>query len=369
MVDREDSVLLKINDKLVWQASTEKIDFYKTFIEDQFLRKSENYFLNAANDLAPLIGTEDYFIKAKQLFETEEKLVGKLLRQSTLELLKTKLLEQILSSFQINYHQYQANFHKIFEEKNLKNLSKLYNDFSSDPNMTKIFLIQIEVYLKYEGCSIIDQGKKLPPKECVKTFIDFSTYLDQIVVLCFKNNEEFVTLKETACKNVINSRIDLAVYSAIYCDEVMKSDVIGIHQEELNIKFDGIVDIISNMSEKDLFFSNYAKFLGARLLDGTATSKEAELQLVLKFKEKIGSIIIDKLISMIQDIDTSTALGFKYAEARQFISNFDFDVKIIRNGGWPEQETEPIIMPREINVCLEDFKSFYLKLHDRRKLI
>ncbi|CAG9322446.1 unnamed protein product [Blepharisma stoltei] len=354
--------------EIKWEGVAELRSFYKTFIEDPLLERSTEYFYVAAKNLNLLIGTEGYFTSAIKLFESEEQLVANLLHEATLQPLNKNLKLQIITSFKDEYHLYKVNFNNFFQDSNIPSLKNLYSNFEGDENMKSLFLLQLEVYLELESLYIIDQGKSLEPKDCIKAFLSFIGHADKIVKKCFGNNSDFKALKESTVKKVINSRADLALYTALFSDELLKGEISGLSEEDLDLELEKLTDLVSNISERDLFFANYAKLLASRLINDTGASLDAELSIISKFKAKCGTALTDKLNVMIHDIDISKDLLKKYNESKTTVSNFEFNVKILKSGGWPEQEEIKPKVPRDIFTHIEDFTKFYINIHTGRKL-
>lgn len=167
------------------------------------------------------------------------------------------------------------------------------------------------------------------------------------------------------------------------------------------------------LQEKDVFEKYYKQHLSKRLLSGRPLSDEAERSLLIKLKTECGYEFTRKLESMFTDIKTSREMmqdfRSKIAEKAAKVAEkaaasapevsaaeaaaaaaggpssstaavdvasstgaaapaVELQVQVLTTGSWPTQATCNCQLPREVERCCEDFRSYYLSTYSGRKL-
>ena len=69
------------------------------------------------------------------------------------------------------------------------------------------------------------------------------------------------------------------------------------------------------LGSRDIFIRSYTKYFGLRLLNRSYQSKEFEELMIQKLKAECGLNTVNKLVSMLHDINTSQILIKEFKEA------------------------------------------------------
>ena len=159
------------------------------------------------------------------------------------------------------------------------------------------------------------------------------------------------------------------------------------------------------LQEKDVFEKYYKQHLGKRLLSGRTMSDDAERNLLIKLKTECGYQFTSKLEGMFTDIKTSRDMMLDFraklaaggaasgpgnagpgpssaaaagaaaavgeaapGAGADSLGGIDMQVQVLTTGSWPTQACANCNLPRELERCCEEFKTFYLGTHSGRKL-
>jgi cullin 1 len=136
---------------------------------------------------------------------------------------------------------------------------------------------------------------------------------------------------------------------------------------------DKVVNILTYISDKDLFVEFHRKKLGKRLLFDKSVNSDHERSLLSKLKQHFGGQFTSKMESMLSDITTARDHQTKFEthmikNCPESIRRVDFSVTILTTGCWPSYKTFNINLPSEMIKCVEAFKNYYNENQKHRKL-
>jgi hypothetical protein len=98
----------------------------------------------------------------------------------------------------------------------------------------------------------------------------------------------------------------------------------------------------------------------------------AEKNLIAKLKAEAGVAYVNKMTSMIQDLDASKTEMDVYKQEKHKGQPFGIglNVQVLQNGAWDidRSKFEKIEIPGFLNKCLDDFKNFYVARHKAQTL-
>lgn len=97
----------------------------------------------------------------------------------------------------------------------------------------------------------------------------------------------------------------------------------------------------------------------------------AEKNFISKLKAEAGVAYVNKMTSMLSDLDSSKEEMnlYRNSSSKATPSGIPFAVQVLQNA-WDIDKTkfEKLILPKTLNNCLDDFNSFYIGRHKNHKL-
>lgn len=188
----------------------------------------------------------------------------------------------------------------------------------------------------------------------------------------FDNNILFQEIKSKAFSSLMN-KDHYAKQLAYYCDYEMKIGIKGQSEKIIDEKLNDIISVFKYVNNKMLFQYEYSKLLTDRLLLSRTQSIQAEEVFISKLKHEQGGTFVNKMISMLQDLDNSRIILEHYrlqSSHRGQPEGINFSCYILQNGAWDldSNKYEKFILPTSIERCLNDFSLFYLQTKKNHKL-
>lgn len=123
---------------------------------------------------------------------------------------------------------------------------------------------------------------------------------------------------------------------------------------------ENITNLFSYMEDKDLFIEVYRCGLAKRLLDNKCASIDYEKELIGKIKMSCGPQYTSKVEGMLSDANSDTLLIKEFCKSEECKElPLDFEVKVLTDGYWPSFKSPPVVLPLELNQCVETFNKFY----------
>ena len=159
---------------------------------------------------------------------------------------------------------------------------------------------------------------------------------------------------------------------ANFCDYEMKIGIKGNSESQIDEKLTNIINVFKCLNNKLAFQLEYAKKLSERLITGRSQSLIAEKNLIVKLKAEAGVAYVNKMTSMLQDLETSrTEMDlFRQQSHRGSPNGVVFSVQVLQNGAWEIEKTkfDKIEIPKFLEKCFEEFNNFYIGRHKNHKL-
>lgn len=220
-------------------------------------------------------------------------------------------------------------------------------------------------------------------------------YMD-LVNNCFEKHPVFLKAMKEAFERFVNEQVgdaSTAQLFANFCDSLLNSGGAGARMTEsaVEVQLEKLVKLFTYLSEKDVFQEFCRKQLAKRLLLDKSHSDDAERFLIGKLKQSCGSHFTSKLEGMITDMNVSrdTQAAFhKWNQDRLLeasaadggdgsdamitstgaespsssacvVEGVDFSVRVLTTGHWPTYTEDKIVLPPQIELCTNHFRSFY----------
>lgn len=186
------------------------------------------------------------------------------------------------------------------------------------------------------------------------------------------NNITFQDAKNKAFSYFMNKEI-YSKFLAVYTDYEMKMGIKGLNEKATDDKLNDIINIFKCLNNKLIFQIEYAKKLSDRLIQGKSQSIIAEKNLIAKLKAEAGVTYVNKMTSMMQDLETSkTEMDlYRQQQHRGNPNGISFGVQVLQHGAWEidKSKFDKIEnIPKYLTFCMEDFNKFYIGRHKTHKL-
>ncbi|CAD8179766.1 unnamed protein product [Paramecium octaurelia] len=249
---------------------------------------------------------------------------------------------------------------------------KLLFKFLAQNNQCRIY---ISKYFEQKGQplnnSILNQEQMEQQKNEAELYFTNILLLMEKAEDIFKNQlekePEVQSLYEEAIMYLINKHEKSPKFLAIYIDIIIRREK-GRKEIEGDKRLPQIVSLFKLLYQRDIFFNHYYKLLSKRLLNQQTQDLQLEKQLIQKFKGQVGSNVLPKLSTMIQDIELSNRFTIDQSLSKDI--QFDLNVVLLTNGCWPiiTNIQDNIIRPLEIQNSLENYKKMFEDQNKERRI-
>ena len=261
----------------------------------------------------------------------------------------------------------------MFQTKKKGELAEVFQLFSKFPESLKLIQQSFRAYIKERLMSLYnDKELSKDPRKFVPALISLKKEMDELVVLCFDNHNDFQD-EENKEFSLLMSKDIYPKQLANYSDFCMRNGFKGKTEEEIDNTLNDIINLFKNINSKLVFQIEYAKKMSERLIKKSSLSTNAEKSFISKLKQENGVTYVSKMQEMINDLEKNKGEieGYKTTSSRGVPNGIKFDVQIISQSAWDisKSNMEKIEIPPFLKVCLDDFEAYYIKRHQQAKLI
>lgn len=146
----------------------------------------------------------------------------------------------------------------------------------------------------------------------------------------FDNNPVYQDSKNKSFAFFMNKEIYSRML-AIFSDYEMKIGIKGLNEKIIDEKLNDIINLFRCLNNKLIFQLEYAKKLSDRLIQAKSQSLIAEQNLISKLKAEAGVTYVNKMTSMIQDLESSKNLTEQYRKEEHRVKLFK---RLLGNAKW-----------------------------------
>lgn len=358
-------------ERLAWKGR-ENLEYYKENFEKAFIEEAKVYYDNKSAGWLAAYSCPEYLQEAKRALEEEEERADKCLDQSS----KNTLINVVVGSIVVAHAQTLAEMEntgciEMLKHDKRDELKLMFNVFRrSEPTLSHI-TSKMTPYIESKGTLIVtDQEKQQDPLKYTEALLMFKHEIDTLVEYSFESHSQFQRFRDLAFQNFMNKCKFSAPYIASYCDNEMRKGLKGVSEIDTEHKLEAIIRLFVCLHDRDVFIRNYTRYLAKRLLDGSSVSDEAEQSMIAKLKVECGHNIVNKISNMYQDIALSKTLmdEFRALSHRGNPNSISMYVNMLRSGCWPDSNSEPCMIPDELQTCTKAFEAFYLNKHQGRNV-
>jgi len=351
------------------------LQIYQEAFEKKFLAATEKLYSAEGLKLISDLTVPGYLVHCeKRLREENERLLHYLDQSSKWQLVHTvekQLLAHHLSSILMKGLDF------LLEENRTEDLQLMYNLLGRVKNGQQELCNKMAEYVKKRGKVIVINPEK--DKTMVQELLDFKEKLDNILKICFKSNEKFVTSLKDAFESFINQRQNKpAEMIAKFVDSKLRAGNKEASEEELEKLLDKIMVIFRFIHGKDVFEAFYKKDLAKRLLVGKSASVDSEKSMLSKLKAECGAGFTSKLEGMFKDMELSRDINVAFKQHMAHLAGeegtagladkIDLTVNVLSMAFWPTYAVMQVHIPPYMSKYQTIFNKFYQGKYSGRKL-
>lgn len=340
---------------------------YKVLFEKKYFKDTSIYVKSLNFTNLPIL---EYINSCNDIINFDLELCEKYLFNITYEPFENLLIKTLLLD---NNDYISENIIQSLKENNLDVSKKIYNFYDTychdiiTHNENNIICLSFSNFCKDYLNNKYKKFKeeKIDFKVYSQFIIKNYKYLKNIIKDVFNNNSLINKRFDDIFKGKINNK------SMVLCDNLSKyinylikyCNKENIELDE-NEEFIVIMDLLKYVIDKDYLETYLKKHLSNRLLN--KPNLDYEYILINKLKMLFSSEFVNKMNSMMSDINISKNLMEEYTNSE--FSTKGFDVAVITNFIWNMAKYKKVEYPESLQKSMNNFTEFYNNKFKGRKL-
>lgn len=349
---------------------------YREYLEEPFLQCTAEFYRLESEEKIASYDCPSYLLYAeKRLAEESQRVISYLHPTTAPRVAEVAEKELIAGRMKSLLEMEGSGAVTLIEQDKYEPLSRMYKLFSrvnGDAELRQV----LSSHLKETGCALVsDPEKQKDPIDFVQNLLELKDKYERLVVQSFNGDKSFQSAVNSAFEYFLNTNSRSPEYISLFMDDRLRKGLKGSTEDEVESLLDRTISLFRYLQEKDVFEKYYKQHLAKRLLHGRSSSDDAERSMLVKLRAECGYQFTSKLESMFTDIRTSRDMmsGFKeYLDQREQSLGIDFSAQVLTTGAWPtsgQSQTGRVCnLPREVDVCCQEFRSFYQSTHSGRRL-
>eukprot|EP00038_Savillea_parva_P013983 m.9764 g.9764 ORF g.9764 m.9764 type:complete len:773 (+) comp2673_c0_seq1:137-2455(+) len=353
---------------------------YKQFFEEDFLKRTEEYYAKESATFLEENQVTEYMKKALDRLEQESRRVQAYLHESTRDSLAKKCEEVLIEAHKERLH---GEFQPLLDAEKTEDLRRMY-DLSTRIVQGLIPLrTLLEKHVTQQGLAAVARIEN-PANPDVKVFVDCLLSVHkkytEMVRKAFDNDATFVAAMDRACKKFVNSNaVTKAAKSttkspellAKYCHGLLKKGSKIAEGQDVEVLLEGVMLVFQYLEDNDVFQKYYSKMLAQRLVNSTSESDDYESSMISKLKQKCGFEWTQKFQRMFTDISTSRGMMQSFKEGQLAKACLKgFSMMVLQSNSWPfSSQDGQLRLPSVLQTCRDKFELYYNSQHQGRKLM
>lgn len=390
-----------INRRLVKMVVAMLVDLgkevYSRDFERPFLDATAVFYQHESGETIAQNSASDYMKRAERRLAEEDERVQQYLDSSTEPKLREVAERELIARhMKALVDMERSGLVVMLDDDRRGDLSRTYALFKRVQTPTSgLHVIRdlLSTHVREQGKSIVDSvgdesagEAQRDPISFVDDLLKLKDRYDRIVDDCFASDKLFHNTLNRAFESFLNLSSRSPEYLSLYVDNLLRRDMKGSSEDEVESTLDKIVMLFRYLQEKDVFEKYYKQHLAKRLLSGRVTSDDTERSMISKLKTECGFQFTSKIEGMFTDMRTSadTMAGFRAHLAEEAaaadgaadgggggsgrVGTVELSVQVLTTGYWPTQPPSNCIFPPEIQRCVDTFSRFYQSKHSGRTL-
>ena len=371
-VDMKNPELIKEGENLFWIGEPTN-GILNEWFNQKFLGFTEAYVSSKASREISCMSAPEYIRSSLKYLDEEDQRKSEYFNKSFHDKIDKVNYKHLIELNSKTIGKMETGIRYMFVNKKDLELQEAYRLISKLPESLKSITEEFDPYIRERGDELYN-NKELArdPTKFIPELIKLKKELDSLVEFAFENHILLQDTKNKAFSYFMNKE-HYAKQLANYCDWEMKINIKGANESQIEEKLNNIINIFKCLNNKLLFQLEYAKKLSDRLIQNRTLSLIAEKTLISKLKAEAGVAYVNKMTSMMQDLETSKeVMGLYKAQShRGSPEGIPFNVQVLQHGAWEIEKSkfDRILIPSFLNNCMDDFNSFYINRHKTHKLI
>jgi len=360
---------------------------YEQDFESHFLEATRVFYRTESLDYITQNTCPDYLAKAQERLAEEQARTRHYLNKSSEFKLKSLVEDELIARHARTLVDMEnSGCISMLNNFRMKELAAMYDLFSRVPSTLDYLRQCVCDHVKKLGRELLaDQERTKTPVEFVRRLLAMREKYEKIVNEAFRGEKRAQKLLKEAFEQFINADTRCASYLVLYIDELLKSSLKGLSEDETDAHLDRVIVIFRYLQDKDIFENFYKQHLSKRLLQGRSVSEDAERSMITKLKTECGYHFTSKLEGMFMDMnmskdtmaefsrsafatDTHVASTAASLSSSELASTVQIDVTVLTAGYWPIPKVPLCALPAHVKARAEAFESFYLSVNSGRKL-
>lgn len=368
--------------ELITVDNTTQYSFYSKIFESYFLENVDIFFTTSINweGMSPL----DTFYKIQRLISTERYLSKKLFNDDTCNKIFKKLEKVLVEGKAISIVDSLIQVALSDLDKTLLK-EILYLTIECEEYLTKCYdSIKLHILDDLKSNIRLDTSLKrrslMGAKWASEVIKKRECYIKLLDIQYPKGYDISGFLVDEPFQKYLNLDIKQSTEFLCYIidTQLKRPPSVSLTLEVISSEMNSIIKLVKALSEKDEFMEIYKMMLSKRLLHQRYIY-EWEVSIFKKLSYEIGSYFTGSIETMLKDIAISGDLlrsmkamnGNKHMVSQ--LSSFEFHPNILTMTAWPfdsinEQENQQIILPKCMQIQLDDFETVYRKKYNQRLL-
>ncbi|PAV89415.1 hypothetical protein WR25_11933 [Diploscapter pachys] len=353
---------------------------YENYFEGRFIKRTEEYYKAEASNLLQNGSVVEYMRKVEKRLEEEKNRCSSYMSEST-QMPLAKTLEEVLIIGRVEL--FQEEFRGLLVQKKDDDIARMYKLCNRVNSGLEELSKKLNIHIANEGHEelgqVADDAFK-NPKVYVDTILRVHKRYAKLARDAFGSDTRFLESLDKASADFINENavtnkaekhaaFKSSELLARYCDGLLRKGSKNTSDDDDGLK--DVIIVFKYIKDKDVFNKQYTKLLSKRLINEQSASKEAEETMINKLKDECGTEYTSKLTKMITDKQLSEDMCVEFRgycnEAGRDVE-VDFNVIVLTTISWPSMPPLKVHLPNQLNVCHEEFRSFYTTKYSGRKL-
>jgi hypothetical protein len=345
--------------------------YYKENFENALKENVEDYYLKILKNSWERESTPNFVSLALKKLKEEETIADKyysISKKLVISLIETLVILDRANLICSN----EASGVMIMLEKSKKDeLQALYKLLKRVPMTVENLASKYSRFLEIKGNNLNQDGQLAKqPLEYIKQVLMMKEDNDNLIALIFENDMTIEKARDYAFKTFINNNEKSSRFLAMYCDNELKRGIKGLTEDEIESSLNKILGFFRFLYSRDSFLKDYTKYLSLRLLNESSYSNEAEKIMLTKLKTECGPPSVSKIMKMREDVLESKSEIDEFKKKLKLKTNFEFQIKILTGGCWPEfTSTSKFVPPYELKELVNNFQEFYKFKHNESRAL
>ncbi|KAK4487293.1 hypothetical protein RD792_006100 [Penstemon davidsonii] len=383
-----DRALLKNVIDIFVEIGMGSMDYYEKDFQDAMLIDTSAFYSRKASNWIVQDSCPVYMLKAEECLNKERERVSYYLHSSTEAILLEKVQKELLVVYTNQLLEKEhSGLRILLRDDKVEDITRTYRLFHKIRTGLELIANMFKQHVNSEGMVLVQQAEDAVGNKAgnaggaqdqafMRKVIELHDKYRGYVTNCFSENslihKAFKEAFESFCNKVVAGS-SCAELLASYTDDILKKGGSQkLSDEVIEETLDKVVNLLSYISEKDLFAEFYRKKLSRRLLFDRSANEDHERFILTKLKQQCGAQFTSKMEGMITDL---TLAKENQNHFQEYLNNsqvaslgMDLTVTVLTTGFWPVYKSSDLNLPAEMVKCVEVFKEFYQTKTKSRKL-